>query len=61
MSTAEGGIIRLKMLQKSPGVMIGKLVGPKAVFGDLGWLVMPIEMDGETYLAETGTMRDVEM
>lgn len=33
LSTAVGGITRLKMVQKSLGVMRGVLVGPKATLG----------------------------
>jgi hypothetical protein len=55
-------MMRLKMLQKSLGVMSGKLVGPKAMFGSLG----SVRNDGRewirgAYLAETGTMRDGKM
>lgn len=38
LSTAEGGIMRLKILQKSFGVMMGKFVGPNATFGSLGMI-----------------------
>jgi hypothetical protein len=41
LSTAEGGISRLKIVQKSLGVMRGVFVPPKAMLGNL---------------AETGTM-----
>lgn len=36
LPTALGGIIRLKIEQKSLGVIKGKSVGPKAMFGSLG-------------------------
>lgn len=35
MPTAVGGITRLKIVQKSPGVMIGTLVPPNAMLGAL--------------------------
>lgn len=35
LSTAVGGMTRLKMVQKSPGVMSGTFVEPNAIFSAL--------------------------